>query len=138
MWTNWYDITKENIDQNDESAGAYYIRAVSLRNKPIPVRRIIGCDPKGTLYIGMTGRRKNAGLLNRLWGFCSAIIGDDLTAHVAGARYYRHLKKRLPKHKLQYSYRQSKTDTAAKKLEKECLDEYERRYGELPPLNRTG
>lgn len=136
MWTNWYDITKENIVQNDESPGVYYIRAVSSGNKPIAIRRVIECDSEGILYIGMTGHGDNAGLLNRLWGFSSAMIGNDLTAHNAGARYYLLLAKKLPKHRLQYSYRHLKTDIEAAKLEKECLDEYEKKYGELPPLNR--
>ncbi len=138
-WTNWRDLTPDNLNKNwIQSAGVYYIRVVSRLGRPSRIRRILGHDPEGTLYIGMAGTGSDGGLCNRLWGLWTAIVGKDETPHDAGRTWRRLISRHFPRHRLQYCCRRLKDAKEARRVEKECLNYYQKLWGELPPLNRAG
>ncbi len=139
IWTKWRDLTTENLNSHwSQSPGVYYIRLVTRRGDPVPIHRILGKDPKGILYIGMARIGADGGLCNRLWGFWTASTGKDETPHGAGRKWRRLLSKHFPHYHLQYSYRQLSRVRMSQKLEIECLANYQKRWGELPSLNRAG
>ena len=139
MWTKWRHLTDQDLNDHwDQSSGVYYIRLVNRRGKPAQIQRVLGADREGTLYIGMAGSGNDGGLCNRLWGFWTAISGTDETQHGAGRKYRRLLSKRFPGHRLQYCFRRLKDAKRARQIEKECLMDYQKCFGEIPPLNRSG
>lgn len=126
MWTNWYHLTDDNLNLRwTDSPGVYYIRLVNVKGKPAKVQRLLGPDPEGTLYIGMARRGQHGGLGNRLWGFWTAATGTDETPHGAGKKFRRLLWKHYPKHQLQFCFRRLKGGKQAKRLEEECLRNYQ-------------
>ena len=139
MWTKWCDLNDNNLNANwTVSPGVYFIRLVTQRGIPAKIKRILEVDKRGILYIGMASTGRDGGLCNRLWGFWTAIAGGDDTSHSAGGKYRHLISNHFPKHRIQYRHRKVKSGKQAKILESECLRSYQKRYGELPPLNRAG
>jgi hypothetical protein len=131
MWSKWRDLTDSNLNTNwTQSPGIYFIRLVNQRGTPAKIPRIIGVDKRGILYIGMATTGHDGGLCNRLWGFENY--------HSAGRKYRHLLCKHFPDCHLQYRHRTVQKGKQAKRLETEYLRRYQRRWGELPPLNRAG
>lgn len=118
--------------------GVYQVRLVKNTGTPIKIKRILGVDPSGLLYIGMAREGRNGGLCNRLWGFWTAIEGTDESYHGAGKKFKRLLAPHFPNSKIQYRHKKIATGNLAADLEKKCLNDYQQRWGELPPLNRQG
>lgn len=132
-------MTDTNLSNNwIQLPGVYFIRLVNQKDKPAEIKRVLGIDKKGILYIGMASGGQDGGLCNRLWGFWTGAAGTDETPHSAGRKYRRLLYKHFPKHYLQYKHRKLRSGKQAKKLESEYLKRYQSYWGELPPLNRAG
>jgi hypothetical protein len=139
MWTRWCELSDGHLSEHwSASPGVYRIRLLDSNGRPVEIRRILGVDTDGIIYIGMAARGRDGGLSNRLWGFWMSAFGRDASAHAAGARYKRLLSKHLPRHQVEYSYRKVSGAREAKQLEAECLRKYAVQWGELPPLNHAG
>ena len=137
MWTNWRRFSRQTLNWCPESPGVYYIRWLNKRGKPAPIGRILGTDPDGTLYIGMTGKGRASGLCNRLWTFWDKASGRQ-GAHSGAKRFLRNLSEHASIDDLEYCHRQVANRKEALRVEKECLRHYEKKWGELPPLNSAG
>ena len=136
--SRWCALTEENLKENDAGPGMYFIRAISRSGKPRSLPRLLGRDIEGLLYIGKTGEGVNAGLDWRIWCFWREAIGRKQAAHVGGARFRRVLSGRFPISSLEYRYRRLRSRERADQEETLALERYQRRFGELPPLNRQG
>ena len=137
MWTNWKRFAKENLNRCPESPGVYYIRWVNKRGKPVPIGRILGTDPEGTVYIGMTGKGNGSGLCNRLWTFWDKASGRA-GAHSGAKRFRRNLVKHASIDDFEFCHRRASSREDARRIEIACLRDYEKTWGELPPLNGSG
>ncbi len=137
MWTNWRCFNKETLSRCPESSGVYYVRWVDKKGKPVPIGRILGADPAGTLYIGMTGEGKASGLCNRLWTFWDKASGR-LGAHSGAKRFGRNLAKHISIDELEFCHRRIANRKEALRVERECLLDYVKKWGKLPPLNGAG
>lgn len=134
--SRWYALTSKNLKQNDAGPGVYFIRSVCKNGQPCVLPRLLRKDRNGLFYIGKTGGEKNAGLDWRIWCFWREAIGKPQSPHVAGVRYRKLLKRRFPIESLQYRYKRLRSSAAALREESKILKQYERRFGELPPVNR--
>ena len=108
-------------------SGYYIVTSEIVRMKPI--QRICKADPERILYIG-SGKLKS-----RLRGFKKVICDKSERGHAGAVTYNRRrneYKKEFPPKSLFIYY-----NICGDALEKEaCLQkEYEKEYGELPPLN---
>jgi len=128
---SWKSLNQENISKLPDKPGVYAIRIV-MKGKPKKIPRIFRTDKLGILCFGQTGKS----LRVRLRCFYrSANEGQQL--HAEGISYYRLCYfKRLQLNKLRIGYKTFNNQDKAKKTEEKWFDEYERRFGELPPLNR--
>ena len=119
-WTGYYDIDIA-MDNNGPLAGrkgVYKIRAIDKEGKPLQIGRLFGIDKRGILYIGKTKRQ---GIAARI----RLNVNNELG--IAGIR------DRLPKLQARARFLEDGQDEA----ERELLDTYKQRHGELPPINRS-
>jgi hypothetical protein len=103
----------------------------------IPVNRVLGTDNEGVLYIG-----KADCFLDRVIELKKTILPESeykTDTHICGRRYWTKIHKnfriKFPVKRLCVSL--VKSDTP-EKSEKEELEEYCMKFGEIPPLNRMG
>lgn len=138
-WTNWYDIQQARSSHGPlaDRYGLYRIRIViaSKGRQPrrVPIRRLVGVDSDGVIYIGRSGVRRNGqrDIANRVNEFLHQ-------QHSAGVRYNRHVKRKLRRrgYELQVSGR-SVADDSLKASEASALRKYLKIHAELPPLNNN-
>jgi hypothetical protein len=134
---DWEDLNWENfcesIKRLPEKPGTYAIRWVP-GGKPQQIQRVFGLDQSGILCFGETG--ETIGLKKRLNGFYRAAEGKRVP-HAEGERYYElKYNKGFPLGELQIGYRVCTDGERAKITEILWFDEYEKLFGELPPLNQ--
>ncbi|MCG9698363.1 hypothetical protein [Shewanella sp. Isolate11] len=123
----WYDIN----DVHGQSGGVYILRCLSESGGPIPINRLLGTDESGVLYIG-----KANSFLNRVAELKKSISPDyNSGSHECGSRYKSHraITQAFP---YKFLYVNLIESEEPRKVESELLNDYENKYGELPPLNR--
>lgn len=126
-WTKWMKFDKKNLDGIPKASGIYEIKC------PTKVRRLIGVDKDGILYIGWGKLVKN-----RLTCFPKQDCKKCKSGwHSAYHRFHElGLNKKLCSvSKLSFRY---KICTKAKNSEGEFLKKYQKKHGELPQLNTSG
>lgn len=114
------------------SRGVYKIHVLASNGGPEPINRVLGTDEEGVLYIGSTPERT---LQERLTDFRKTVDPNYKTkSHVAGRRYNKigNLKERYPIDSLAITY--EIVDNPSER-EDELKDEYQSKFGEVPPLN---
>ncbi len=109
--------------------GAYVVWCVKENGNPKPIPRIFGEDQDGILFFGCTFRRF---LNQRIGDFCKGVRRGN--AHIEGDRYHNleYNKNGFPPESLRIGWR---IDSNANACETKWLDEYEKEFGELSPLN---
>jgi hypothetical protein len=115
---------KEKLNENVPESGVYKL----IANKKIG--RLLKDDKLGILYIGK-------GIIlpyhNRIGKFVNSLNNTE-KAHDAGVRFNAELiRKNFP---LEETTIEITLSENAEQLESELLNDYERNFGELPPLNR--
>jgi hypothetical protein len=120
-WSKFVDIERATANNSPFAgqSGVYQIRAVKHDEKPILIGRLRKRDAKGIIYIGYSERRT---------------IPRRIKLNVDNEKGYASVKHKLPKHYLQArAMRVSRNN--ARDIEIELLNEYRKKYGELPPFN---
>jgi len=117
------------------SGGVYRLSCLQEEGSDVitPVRRLLGDDPEGALYIGMA-----ISFLDRVISLKKSIAPEYVSrSHECGTRHKRHasIAAAFPYERLVVSFALSDCPRTAERLE---LEEYCSRFGELPPLNRAG
>lgn len=100
-------------------------------SEPRPIGRVLGSDSEGILYIG---KASSVGRLADL--LLSIRPSNNGKNHAFGVRYKQQedFETLFPRDDL--SIRLLSTPDSAS-LEKECLSQYFKQFGELPPFNRA-
>lgn len=133
---NWENLCDDLIKRLPEEAGAYAVRCAP-KGKPQPIQRVFEQDGTGVLCFGMTGN-----LQVRSRAFYSSVRGGR--GHAEGERYNLPLEgeyhplgyaQRFPSVELQIGYKICNNEHKAWEKEQAWFNEYERLFGELPPLN---
>ena len=107
--------------------------------KAVSIRRILGVDEKGILYIGATRRKKGLkGRIEELWVSIQMAYGHrrrkDYRHTFGPSLLYTGLNRVIRDEELWIYFKEFSIDEA-KYQEKRALLEYARKYGEPPPLN---
>lgn len=117
------------------SGGVYKVACLKTvdSDEHIPVRRLLGEDTEGVLYIGMA-----ASFVDRVIDLKKSLSPQHLSrGHECGVRMKQHdaISELFPYERLVVSLigSESPRDT-----ERQALKDYFSTYGELPPLNRIG
>lgn len=133
-WSDWVSIEVAKSRKGPFNClGIYQIRAVTSSGKPIPVCRLVGVDPLGTVYIGRSGFASGRSIANR--------IGEFVRQQHSGGVTYARAKEgpdRTPaysRHSLQVRAKVLFTKKEIESAESRALQEYFSKYGELPPCN---
>jgi hypothetical protein len=114
-----------------ESAGVYHIYSYKDK-KPLKINRVLRLDNEGVLYIG-----KSDNLRERLRILKKNIIKKpQVSTHTFGKKHNenKRLQKAFPLASLFVKYQISED---SKKLEKDLLDQYFQKFGEVPPFNSS-
>jgi len=116
-------------DLYKEKGGVYKMIAVEDK-KRITIKRFLGYDQSGVLYIG-----KATSFLDRVINLKKSISPNLAgTSHICGRRY-----KANPNIAIQFPfmnlYIELIQDDEPEELEKKLLKEYRITFGEVPPLN---
>jgi len=117
-----------------EKAGVYMILWVKNR-KPVTIQRIRGSDERGILYIGSAVNLRRR--MRELWRSIQIVrrLKTYPEEHTFGATLlYTGLHDVIADQELYICFKVLNKQEA-KKMEKEELLKYTRRYGEPPPLN---
>lgn len=132
-WSEW-----KNIEQKAgyKGCGVYKIRLADSNKKPIEIHRFLGHDKEGILQIG-----RSTNIEKRISYFHGAIKGKSY-AHAEGERLHRIIKdtcfhERFKVYRIQYSFKELLTEDETKVEEKQQLNLYFIKYGEIPPLNNN-
>lgn len=113
-----------------ENGGTYQLFCVDNQNTPIPTHRLLKTDENGILYIGKALR-----FLDRVIDLKKSLSPDHIsTNHECGVRYKYNIKDKFPYDKL---WIKLETHENIVETEKKLLIDYEKEFGELPPLNRN-
>ncbi|MEQ8560962.1 MAG: hypothetical protein RID18_05580 [Cytophagales bacterium] len=111
-------------------SGTY--RIIWIKNgNPQKIRRFLGDDPTGLVYIGRT----KGSLLTRLKQFgASAFLGSS--NHSAGNKYkrYKVLNSHVKPSELKVEFKVESPNKAVNS-EKAQIKKYAKHFGEVPPLN---
>jgi len=127
-------VTLACVKEVPPAPGVYAVRSMQ-GDKPKVIARAFGKDESGILCFGTTKRRT---LRERLGQFCQAASGQPVP-HSEGKRYHNlgySCRRRYPLSSLRIAWRRLETQEEAEQREKDWFKEYERVFGELPPLNR--
>lgn len=101
-------------------------------DRPMPVDRLLGTDPEGTLYIGMA-----ACFLDRVIELKKSLSPEHTSkGHECGSRHKSHaaIADRFPYQRLIVTLQRSSTP---RESEQQALRTYYEAFGELPPFNRA-
>lgn len=115
---------KEHFKRNVPTSGVYIL----YMNKPI--NRLIGRDEKGILYIGKGAILEDN---NRIGKLINA-INDTEKRHDGGVRFNLQIIKE--KYPIGEAEIKITLTNDPKEYEKDLLEDYLSKHGELPPLNR--
>lgn len=134
MVNHIFQISNDNLwnlinDHFGNGGGVYKIIAMN-ENKPTAINRFIGIDTTGVLYIG-----KADSFLDRVITLKKSLLPDYTdTSHKVGNIYKKHpiIAAHFP---LENLYVELQADDNPKNLESILIDEYFKKYGEVPPLN---
>jgi hypothetical protein len=122
----WHEIN----EAHGESGGVYILRCGD--DKPISISRLLANVESGTLYIG-----KANSFINRVAELKKSISPKyNSGSHECGARYKSHseISNIFPFEQL---YLNLVASDDPRSTESNLLQEYEEKFGELPPLNRV-
>ena len=125
----WYEI------HNDFgcTGGTYILKCLQANNSPpIPVNRLLASDEEGILYIG-----KANSFIDRVAELKKSISPEYLSSsHECGSRYKINnaIQEKYPYENLIVELQGSNNP---REKEAVLLKEYEYKFGELPPLNRS-
>lgn len=126
--------TRINEDFGD-SGGVYKLFCKKENGKTKPIPRFVDVDIDGILYIG-----KGVSFLNRVIELKKSIAPEyGSSNHECGVRYKSSemIKKLFPYKDLWIELNGFDTKDIDQG-EKDFLQDYEKEFGELPPLNRAG
>jgi len=121
------------INNDFQQKGGAYKLLVKDNNKALPINRFLGTDKDGILYIG-----KATSYLNRVLALKKTIDPNlKSKSHICGRRYNKNEKiiEQFPYINL---FVQLIEDQYPEIKERELIDEYFNKYGEVPPLNANG
>jgi len=127
----WYQV-----NEHFGTGGGIYMLSCMHSEKaeePMAVERLLGEDQDGVLYIGMA-----LSFLDRVINLKKSLSPQHISrAHECGARYKGHsgICHRFPYERLLITFDGAGDARAA---EREALQTYMQKFGELPPLNRAG
>lgn len=127
----WHEINGEF----KESGGIYILKCSQngTLSAPTPINRILKTDNNGILYIG-----KANSFLDRVINLKKSIMPNYKSQnHECGTTFKNH-KQLSSKFPFEYLYVQLIPSGDPIELENKLLTEYEKEFGELPPLNRQG
>lgn len=132
-WSCWHfigDLFGNGRDVPKES-GVYAIR-YAPKGKPSSIPRVFRQDREGILCYG------SGNLRDRLRGFHRAAAFGANPGHAEGERYWllRYADNGYPLCNVQVRWRKCETRKEADDHEGALLNDYAKRYGETPPLNR--
>jgi len=125
----WHQINNEF----SESGGVYILKCLKeIDNSPLSINRLLANDKKGILYIG-----KANCFTDRVADLKKSISPDYSSgSHECGSRYKNNenIQKAFPYEGLHIELIGSENP---RQTESVLLEEYEKTFGELPPLNRS-
>ena len=125
-YSRWKPMTQETFGEIPKEPGVYLIRC-----RDHPTNRLLGSDQEGILDIGESNN-----LRKRTRFFFACASGKKKRGHSAGCRFFgRGLDRDFPLDQLEIKWKVTKSKAAARKLEGDLLSNYEKKFGELPPLN---
>lgn len=126
-------IRIENRDfhnQVPDNPGIYRIYSIDRNENPHPLPRVLGTDLDGVLYIGNSENLKER--VRMLW----RVLQPNLraTAHTFGMNYksLEVIRNAFPLETLAIEY---EVNENPKQYEKEQIEIYRQKFGEVPPLN---
>lgn len=129
-WSEWRFFEEEATSGIPEKAGVYQFRCVGVEGNPKPIRRLLGDDLEGIVYIG-----KSDNLQKRIKGFWTTIQKQDRSRHAASWAYVSlDFFPIFPPKNLQYRYLLVKTPIPT---EFSLLLFYQKEFMDLPPLNSS-
>ncbi len=130
----WSCLQQAVGDIPEGRGGVYMLRLVTGNGAPKPIPRFRGRDPNGILYVGCSKKR----LAGRIQDFEACASGRHATGHVAGRRYYDYdYSRRAPLERIEISW-QVLPGHQVKEKEHAILEDYQRGFLDLPPLNHSG
>lgn len=124
-WSVWLKFSEGNLEKVPNSPGVYEIRY------PSSLQRFLDKDNDGILTIG-----ESSNLYERIKNFWESINGKSGSHSEGNTFYFLHLEYVFDLNRLEFRYKETKDKEEAELEECKLLDEYEEKYGELPPLNR--
>jgi hypothetical protein len=125
------DFWNKIHDRHQDKGGIYKLIAIN-NGQRIPIKRFLGIDPEGVLYIG-----KANSFIDRVIKLKTSIDPDyNGQGHICGRRYKSNpnIAKQFPFDNL---FMELHETTEPKERESELLREYFVKFGEAPPLNAT-
>ena len=129
-WTEWKCFGDKGISNIPQKGGVYQFRCVGEDGNPKPIRRLLGDDLEGFVYIG-----ESDNLQKRIKGFWTTIQKQDRSRHAASWTYVSHdYYPIFPPQNLQYRYLLVKTKIPT---EFNLLLSYRKKFMDLPPLNSS-
>lgn len=129
-WQAFNDAAEKNFENLSRKPGVYAVRYVP-KGRHKDVARVFGVDKCRILCFGMTTKDLRYGL--RASGRTAS---GQRVSHGEGETYHRcDYNKRFPLDYLQFACKYCPAKKTKKK-ELDWFDEYEKIFGELPPLNR--
>jgi len=137
------------VEELKSTVGVYSLMLLNKKGTARPISRAGGVDREGILYVGRSGDSQSRSLYKRLlefWNTASAKqgkAGRPVDQHVAGTHYQRsQAKTAFPLESI--GVQPAPLGKAGqiplakiKKRERELLDDYVKKYKELPPLNHS-
>jgi hypothetical protein len=120
------------IERVFKEKGGVYILFSKQNDKIVPINRLLGSDANGVLYIG-----KADSFLDRVIELKKSLSPDHKsTNHECGYRWKKHdnINTNYPYQTLHVELIGS---DHPRQLESDKMKEYEKHFGELPPLNRV-
>jgi hypothetical protein len=137
-WSTWIDAAEAATRKGPFAHfGIYQIRAVKPGGEPIPIPRLAGIDPSGTIYIGRSGFERQGTdrfVSNRIREFLNRQHSGGQTYFIACVAIHKH--PAFSEHALQVRACRL-PDSAIEHAEDVALTQYLMQFGELPPCNST-
>jgi hypothetical protein len=138
-WTDWHNIDRKSkilgINGPFNDHGIYQIRLVKNNKKPLKISRLTGEDPLGIIYIGRSGFRKQKtkrSIRKRLREF----LDEQHSGGIAYSLIKTKISRKLLPHNLE-ARALFLRDNQIKSKECREINQYLRKYAELPPCNSS-
>lgn len=135
-WTDWIDIDfAESKEGPLNDFGVYEIRAVDSKGQPVPIKRLVGVDMLGRLYVGRSGfshQKTKRTIANRIREFLRGRHSGGVT--YARAREILQQTQKFSGHRLQVRA-MFLPDDKIESGESKVLYDYFSKHAELPPCN---